>query len=575
VVTSVRMCLVLLLLACLARTGLAAQTWGYQGSALTGRVWVDPQGQLGPDEVLAQLRAGQGQVYSPTTFYPTGGTRAVWFWLDVPAHAAAEPSVLLIAYPGLNSLRLFESDAGGAPWRVLAAGDTLAVSEWPIPHLFPAMPLAASSEPDRKLLLRVQHSHPVTFPWRIAERAAFEAGHQRLVLVLGMYLGLVALVVILGAMNAFTLREPIHAVYAAYVVSLALTQGTMTGVAGLFFWPDNAAWNELSAAVLPMLSVAAAAWFARAVASPLRSRWLGWLLWAYVAAGLTLAALFASVGRDPVFRLANYYFLAGIPLCLGTLVVYARTRSVHGWWFVAGFSALYAGALFTALRNLGLMPMNMATQYGAQIGAGLEIPLLMVGLYLRSRDRRDALVRRAALQTRDPVTGLANDRVTRERVDHLVQRLTLQPGRACVMRVRVGNLREIQAGHGLQGMAGATLHAAACLALITREGDTVGRLKDGDFVLILERALTEGQAMQEAARVVARGLAHAPRMPAGVTLRFYVALTLTAHEPGDAETLLADLDFLLDDIAEAPQRVIRIAASVNAPASRAARPLRA
>lgn len=555
--------------------GCATENWGYKGSELTGQVWVDPQGQMGPDDVLARLRAGQGQAYSPTTFYPTGGPRAVWFWLDVPAQAVLAPSVLLIAYPGLNSLRLFEPGTGGAPWRVLAAGDELPVSAWPIPHLFPAMPLAASAEPDRKLLLRAQHSHPVTFPWRIDERSAFEAGHQRLVLLLGMYLGLVALVVVLGALNAVTLREPIHAVYAAYVVSLALTQSTLTGVSGLFFWPGNPHWNELSATVLPMLSVAAAAWFARAVVSPLPAGWLGWVLWFYVAVGLTLAALFAIVGREPVFRLANYYFLVGIPICLGVLVWYAWARSVHGWWFVAGFTALYAGALFTALRNLGLMPMNLATQYGAQIGAGLEIPLLMIGLYLRSRERRDALVRRAALQTRDPVTGLANDRVTRERVDHLVQRLTLQPGRACVMRVRVGNLKEILAGHGIQVMAGATLHAASCLALITREGDTVGRLKDGDFVLILERTLTEGQAMQEAARVVARGLAYSSRMPAGIPLRIFVALTLTAHEPGNAETLLADLDFLLDDIAKTPQRVIRIATSVNAPASREVRLRRA
>jgi GGDEF domain-containing protein len=124
-------------------------------------------------------------------------------------------------------------------------------------------------------------------------------------------------------------------------------------------------------------------------------------------------------------------------------------------------------------------------------------------------------------------------------------------------------------------MAGATLHAASCLALITREGDTAGRLRDGDFVVILERTLSEEQAMHEAARVVARGLSYSSRMPAGLTIRFYVALTLTAHEASDAEILLADLGVLLDDIAAAPQRVIRIAQSVNAPASRATRPLRA
>ena len=541
-------------------------------AALAGQALVDPTGQMGPDEALRRLREGPDEPYSPNVFYPLDGHSAVWFLLDVPA-GLAEPSVLLVPYPGLNSLRLYLPGTGGEGWQVLASGDELQVASWAIPHLFPAMPLGTglASAPNQ-LLLRATNSHPVTFPWRIEARTAFDARHQRLVLLLGMYLGLVALVVVLAATNAYTLREPVHAVYAFYVLTLALTQSTLTGVSGLFFWPDHSRWNDLSATFLPMVSLAAAAWFVRTVLSPPPWRWLGWLLWAYAAMGLVFAGLFATVGRDPMFRLANYYFLAGIPLLLGSLIWHARVRSAHGWWLVAGVSALFAGAVFTAMRNLGVVPMNTVTQYGAQLGAAVEIPLLMIGLYLRSRDRRDALVRRAALQTRDPVTGLANDRVTRERVDHLVQRLALQPGQACVMRVRVGNLRDIFDAHGLQVMAGATLHAASCLALITREGDTSGRLKNGDFLLILERPLGEEQAMQEAARVVARGLAYSSRLPAGVTIRFHMALSLAAHTAGDANRLLDSLAAQLDEIARSPQRVIRVAPALSAPASRAGRP---
>lgn len=123
-----------------------------------------------------------------------------------------------------------------------------------------------------------------------------------------MYLGLVALVVILAATNAYTLREPVHAVYAFHVLTLALTQSTLTGVSGLFFWPDSPRWNDASATVLPMLSLAAAAWFVRTVVSPPPRPWLGWLLWAYAAVAVILAISFGTLGRDPVFRLANYFF---------------------------------------------------------------------------------------------------------------------------------------------------------------------------------------------------------------------------------------------------------------------------
>ena len=176
------------------------------------------------------------------------------------------------------------------------------------------------------------------------------------------------------------------------------------------------------------------------------------------------------VARRIAWALSALMLLA---LLLGTLVWHARVRSVHGWWLVAGVSALFFGAVFTAMRNLGVVPMNTVTQYGAQLGAALEIPLLMICLYLRSRDRRDALVRRAALQTRDAVTGLANDRVTRERVDHLVHRLALQPGTACVMRIRVGNLRHVFDEHGIQVMAGATLPIVTTGAVTSIVNETV------------------------------------------------------------------------------------------------------
>jgi GGDEF domain-containing protein len=397
--------------------------------------------------------------------------------------------------------------------------------------------------------------------------------HQRLVLVLGMYLGLVALVVILAATNAYTLREPVHAVYAFHVLTLALTQSTLTGVSGLFFWPDSPRWNDASATVLPMLSLAAAAWFVRTVVSPPPRPWLGWLLWGLCRRGGDPRDLVRHAGARPGVPAGQLLFSGGHSAAgrhVGSGMPGSGRSMAGGSW--PGLSALFAGAIFTAMRNLGVLPMNTVTQYGAQLGAAVEIPLLMIGLYLRSRDRRDALVRRAALQTRDPVTGLANDRVTRERVDHLVERLALQPGSACVMRVRVGNLRDIFNAHGIQIMAGATLHAASCLALITREGDTTGRLKDGDFVLILERPLTEEKAMQEAARVVARGLAYSKRLPPEVTIRFHIALSLTAQTAGHGDRLLDGLGALLDEIARAPQRVIRIAPPFSAPASRAGLP---
>lgn len=558
----------LALLACLSFGAGAAGFDAEPAHFPRGQVLVDPEGRLTPDQALDLVRAGTGTAFDRDARYPTQGRAAVWFLLDAPVPSQPGPAVLTLPFPQLDSAQAFLlAPPGQSGWQVQVAGDALSVAQWTHPDLYPVFHLPSGMPP--QLLLRVQNFYPVSFPWRLHSSASFANQHQTLVLGLGVYLGLAVLVVVLGLANAALLRDPVYALYAAYVVALTLTQCSLTGLGGLFLWPRSAFWNDLSAIFLSMVSAALLAGFVRSIVRPLPYRWLGWVLWAYMGTGLLLSVLLLLLGRGPaLFLVVNLYFLASFPVCCGVLVWFARSRAAYGWWLVAGLLALLAGALLVALRNLGFLPNGNATQYGAQIGAALEIPLLMIGLYHRSRFRRDSVVRRVALQTQDPVTGLANDRVTRERLDHAVRRLRAEPGRACMMRLRVSNFDAIISEHGPQVAGVAIVQAARCLGLITREGDTVGRLADGDFVLILEQSLNEGQAMAAAARVVARGLAYTSSLPGGTVIKFHVALSLSAHEAADGESLLAALGGALSAVAVAPGKAIRLVSrfSFSAPA---------
>ncbi len=533
---------------------------------IAGRVIAGVAESVTPAQMLARFERGEGTPFGRDVLYPIQRGQALWMWVDLPRSAHVGEAVLSIDYAGLDGARLYLPQPDGS-WAVEQAGDLLAVNDWTIPSRYPALPLMLGPDAPARVLLEVRHSHPVTLPWRMQSMASFQADNQRALLLLGMYLGLVALVVVLGAFNSVVLRDPLYAFYAVNILMLSITQSTLTGLAGQFFWPDHPWWNDVASMVMPVLGLLTASAFVLAVIRPVPWRWLLRLFQVFMAAGLVIALVILTVGRNPGFLLANLYFLAGIPLCLGPLIWFSRARSRFGWWLVAGMSGLFLGGLFIPLRNAGFMPLNTLTQIGPQIGAAMEIPLLLIGLHLLSRRRRDALVRRAALQTRDPVTGLLNDRLTRERLDHLVQRMKGQPGGSCVMRVRIGNYGQVVADYGIQAGAVTSAHAASCLGLITREGDSLGRLRDGDFLLVLERRLTEGQAMQEATRAVARGLAQSTQAPVSPPIRLFVAISLTAHESRNAESLLAQMNLLLLDIATNPQKVIRVAQSRQVPAA--------
>ncbi|HSV47190.1 MAG TPA: 7TM diverse intracellular signaling domain-containing protein [Ramlibacter sp.] len=540
-------CLMLLL------AGLAHPAWA-QKAVPEGRVLVDPVAALTPAQAWARLEAGEGLAYAPRQFQPTGARNAVWFLLRLPP--AGDPSqarVLTLQYPGLDAADLFLAPDDAVP--SARAGDSLPVAQWTLPHLHPVLPLSAQVS---TVLVRARNSHPVSFPWVVESVRDFERERQWMLLLLGSYLGLVGLVLVLSAVNAVSLRDSAHVAYAVYVLALAITQASLTGLGGLFVWSDNAYWNDLAPLMLAMFSAALLAVLVRAVVQPLPRPWLEGLLWAYMACGLALAGLFATVGRQPAsFALANYYFILSFPLCLGLLLWYAARRSAAGWWLAAGVLALLAGSLLQALRNLGVMPLSIGTQYGSQIGAAVEIPLLLIGLYRRSRERRDAMVREAALQRRDPLTGVLNERVAADRFTYVLQRLRRQPGTACLVRMRVANIAAIRRDHGAQVADVAMVHAASCIGKVTNEGDTVGRLANGDFLLIVEEQLLAADAGHRLARMLAFGLMPSPRMPGGQVLDFHAAYTLEGHAWLDAAALLADLGAQLHAIAQSPQRLIR------------------
>ncbi len=523
--------------------------WG--GEPAQGTALADAGGHWSADEALARIDAGQGAPYDESVFYPLSLDSAVWFRFDLSSMNTS--AVLSIPHSGINLAEVFLRQSDGN-WAVLQSGDSIAVADWTLRHLHPAFVVPMQPGQPMSVLVRVVHNHPVTLPWRVWSEPDFHTANQYLLLLLGAYLGFVLLVVGLCAFNWFAWRDRLYLTAAFYVLSIGLTQMSLTGAGGQFAWPTHPVWNDYSSVILPLVSAVAAGWFTYRVVSERSGR--GWraMLIVYCLAGLALIASFTAVDRNIAFRLSNYYFLLCSPLCIVAMMAYARRNPRVGWWFVAAFGVLFAGALFAVLRNLGLAVMSPLTQFGAQIGAGIEVPLLMAGLHFRSRERRDNQARMSTLSRLDPLTGLSNHRVL---VDRLEQQLQRGGAGLAVLRIRVGNARHIQEEYGADVLQTALVHAGACIGRVAREGDTVARHRNGDFVLLLGNAPTREQAGEAAQRIIARGLAHTSDLPEKQSLRLLVAAAVPPLNRDDGEELLDDLGMLIEELQARPGKALR------------------
>jgi len=529
---------------------------GRQAAAL---VLVDASGAQTLEQVQQRIAGGEAVPASPGRIMPAGGAVALWYQLALPPVDVPTPRVLAVPHPGMNRVEFYRPAADGS-WRVERSGDATAVSQWPVRHLHPAFEFLQQPGETRASYLRVQHSHPISVRWILWDARDFQESSKKWHLLLGAYVGLVALVILICAVNAYSWRDSIHFYYAAYVLVIAFGQLSLTGLAGEYFWPDNPWWNDAASNVLPVTGAALGHLFMRELVRARGAAWATRLMLLMAAAGAVLALCFLFIGRDPFFAISGPYYLLSFVIYLGVAGWYAWRIPRVGLWVLAGVLAVLAGSVFPVLRNMHLVPLSFMTQYGAQLGVALEIPLLLIALYLRSRERRDNRARVGSMARVDPLTGAANHRVMIERLQQLLTHQLRDPEAGVALRIRIGNIQQIRDEYGLQVAQMALVHAGACITQIAREGDTVGRHRDGDFVLILQGRVPREQISEMGQRLIARGLAPSDLLPPGAVLQLKVAIAVAPFRTVGVAPLLQALEAVVTELAARPGKALRFLA---------------
>jgi diguanylate cyclase (GGDEF)-like protein len=533
--------------------------WPWMGPHGTGLVLIDASGRQTASDIWQRFERGEGSAAQPERIMPTGGPASMWYQLSLPAVTVPTSRVLAVPHPGMNRVEFYRPHAAGG-WQMEQSGDSIAVARWPLRYLHPAFEFVQQPDEVRPTYLRVQHSHPINVRWTLWETRDFQESSKDWHLLLGAYIGLVALVILLSTVNAWTWRDSIHCWYAAYVAVVAVAQLSLTGLAGEYFWPHNPWWNDVAAGALPLAGAALGHLFMRELVVERGARWATYLMLALAATGAALVLGLVFFGRDPFYAVTGPYYLASCSVYLGVALWYAWRIPRVGGWLLAGMLAMLAGAFLPILRNMQLIPMSFWTQHGAQIGAAVQIPLLLIALYLRSRERRDNQLRVGALARVDPLTGAANHRVMLDRLEHLLQQQQRDPQAGVVLRVRIGNIQDIRADYGLQVAQTALVHAGACITHVIREGDTVARHRDGDFVVILEGHCRREQVAEIGQRLIARGLAPSDILPPGAVLQLKVAVAASPFQAQGVALLLQTLESAVSDLAARPGKALRFVA---------------
>ncbi len=524
--------------------------------SIPGRQWTDTQGSA----VLTDILGGKG-AFTPLDIgqvHQLGKRGALWVHLRVARAANSRDEwVLEVPLPSIDFVALYHQDHTGI-WRSQWAGDTLAVAAWQEPGRYPMFRLELPYGETRDVYLQIKHNAPGNFPLRLASQADYGQRMQVGYLGLGVVFGGLMLLIATCLAQSWMYRDLSYAWYAGYAALATLAVAAYTGAAAHLIWPFADELADAAQGCLAALAGGGGLLFVRDLSgiSARHARlarlvqWTGW-------AGPLLAIAYPFIDRPiAAAAIGLYLTVAG---GLNILVAWRSWKRGDpvGLWVLAAFAPLTLAVMMVAGRLFGLAIVSWFTQYSVVAALALQVPLLMVALNIRSRERHGAEIREQALSSQDALTGLLAPHLFHDRLRQVVARHKRDQESAAVVFIDLVNYPRIKQHYGTAVAEQSLLRCVIKLRRLLRDVDTVSRIGEARFGLILEGVTARISVTDRAARLIAAGLMPLQGLKPDVTLQFHIAAVLLQERVAEAPDLVDALSELLEGMSSRTRRPIR------------------
>ncbi|TFZ03642.1 sensor domain-containing diguanylate cyclase [Ramlibacter humi] len=465
--------------------------------------------------------------------------------------------LLVVANPLVDRVDVWQSDGNGG-WRRQTAGDTIAVERWPEAGRYPSFRLELPGGQARDVYVQVRSALATSVPMRLATDAAHGQQQQLEYMVLGGAFGALLLLIATCAAQSWAYRDRGYTWYAVYAALSTLSVMAYTGVAAHFLWPQANAWADQAPGVTAFLAAGAAILFVRHLTGvPTRHPRLSRVSLVAGWAGLALAPAYLFVERQQALDALAVYFTLVTALNVLSAWLAWRRQDVVGGWVLLAYVPLAIGLTAAMLRLLGWLPVSTLTLYGIVAAIVVEVPMLLIALSIRTRDRHGAQIREQALSSQDALTGLLAPHLFHDRLRQVVSRHKREREDAAIAFIDLVNYARIKQHLGPTVAEQSLLRSVIKLRRLVRDVDTVARVGESRFGLIMEGIGSRAVVTDRAARLIAAGLMPLQGLKPEVTLQFHIGAVLLRDRAVEADELPLELGALLASMSPRTRRPIR------------------
>lgn len=342
----------------------------------------DKSGKLTFEEILTMGIQNQ--------FHPLNGRSAGFgltksdFWIKVPLQNRQNyplKRLLKFDYPLLDQVTLYRIKPNGT-YTCKVSGDsiTVALHEKKDENIVFVLDMQPHSK--ETLYFHVHSMSSMDLQLFLMNEDEYYASEITKTALLGIFYGGAAVMILYNFFLFLSIREENYFYYVIFQVVNILTLLALSGAALRYLWPDS---PEINNTIIPFLIILAhilAIMFTRtfldtrALLPKLDKVLLGILFFSIIM-------LFFTVVIDYFHGLilsVIVLFVTTLSLVSVGLLAHFRYNVRASKFYLIAWVLLIVGTTLTALKNIGVLPINFFTVWGTQIGVFCELLLLSFGL---------------------------------------------------------------------------------------------------------------------------------------------------------------------------------------------------
>lgn len=308
--------------------------------------------------------------------------KPVWLKATIINHNSnVDEWAIEIAYPALDNVEGFFINDQQEIIKYFKGGDALTSTRGMLNHPHLVFPTPIFPYEPVTLYLKVHTEGAMQIPISIWQWDQFNYHSITHFLIQGLFFGLVLIMAVYNLVVWTTEKQGIYLNYVVYILFFTLFQTSISGIGYQYIWPDHPWLNAYITPISLSMLTAALSYFVRDFFDTYKN---------YLIIDLTLKVGFYlsfSVALISAFIPYRFSIIISATITSGFLIYFIfisiymlKVQHPSARYFALAWGMFIGGAVLLAANKFGIIPITVASEYGLQFGAGLEIMFLSLAL---------------------------------------------------------------------------------------------------------------------------------------------------------------------------------------------------